>query len=337
MPCAHELLSRSEAACYALRAPPHPLNATFGCGTIDLPRPVRRVYDVVLFGFEADTLEIRLVESFGLVSETLLIESTFDHHGHPKECVWKTKLKYEERFARFENVKSKCVTTPPKGAVAGAQTVDWKYESYQQQMATRFVKKHVDPRSIVVFGHVDEIPSRAVYTTLATAPTLKPLPTNVAITNLHGHVGYVHKSTFAANGHPYTLGSPLVTHASAFQAIHPHGSFKNVWLIGGVHLTNYCYAGARVLKEWTATEARPDAMARARPTCRSQVLGCRRAATNGRRAPVALPLLLNCSPHRFPEWWHKDDSRLQSDCLIAPAPAPRPRARPQPNPRSLLH
>ena len=318
MSCTHALMPRANATCYALKSPANALNATFGCAStaFDFPPLARKVFDVFLFGFEADTLEIRLVESFGLVSERLLIESAFDHHGHPKPCVWKTLLRYNERFARFKNVRSKCLTSPPKGAVAGAQTVDWKYEEYQQRMATRFVKKHAPPDAVVIFGHVDEVPSRAVYTTLATAPTLKPLPTNVAITNLHGHVGYVHKSSFTAHGHPYTLGSPLVAWAATFEAVHPHGGFRNVWLVGGVHLTNYCYAGSRVLKEWTATEARPDAMERARPSCRSQVNGCRRAATNGRRAHVKLPVLLSCSPHRFPEWWHVDDPRLDEDCIL---------------------
>ena len=55
---------------------------TFGClsTAFEPPEITRAVYDIVLFGFEADVLEIRLVESFNLVRETILIESAYDHH-----------------------------------------------------------------------------------------------------------------------------------------------------------------------------------------------------------------------------------------------------------------
>ena len=132
-------------------------------------------------------------------------------------------------------MRSECSSSPPITATFGAQAVDWKYEYYQQKKAQRFVKKHVPSQSIVVFGHVDEIPSRSVYATLATSRTLGTLPTNVAITNLHGHIAYAQPSTFGAFGYPYTMGSPLVTRAGIFEAVHPHGSFKDVWLVGGVH------------------------------------------------------------------------------------------------------
>ena len=79
-------------------------------------------------------------------------------------------------------------------------------------------------------------------------------------------------SFFAARGHPHTLGSPAVMRANAFLAVHPHGAYKNVWLVGGAHMTNYCYAGTRILKEWTATEARPDMMEVKQPSCESQVI-----------------------------------------------------------------
>lgn len=135
----------------------------------------------------------------------------------------------------------------------------------------------------MVFGHVDEIPSRAVWHTIAGCTG--PLPTNVAITNMHGHVLRVADTPFRAKGRPYTMGSPMVMRAAHFSAGlgHPHGGFNNVWLVGGVHLTNYCYAGSRVLKEWTATEARPDQMRRTHPSCELQVRGCRLAAINGNK------------------------------------------------------
>ena len=197
------MLSRDDATCYALKAPSTQLNSTFGCPSTALKHPeiIRPVYDVVLFGFEADVLEIRLAESVNLVKETILIESAYDHHGYKKPCAWNTILRYDARFSRFNNVRSKCLRDPPMSATLGAQPVDWKYEYYQQEMAQRFVKEHLPSQSIVMFGHVDEIPSRYIYTILATSHTLGPLPTNVAITNLHGHVAYAQPSIFGAVGH----------------------------------------------------------------------------------------------------------------------------------------
>ena len=301
--------------CYALTPPTNPDIAVANCMPRPVPDTIRSVYDVILFGFEADVLEIRLVESFGLVTQTLLIESVYDHHGHRKPCVWKTILRHDARFRKFTNVVSTCIRTLPKGVRVGAAPVDWQYEAWQNQKANHFVGRRVPEDSIVVYGHADEIPSRAVWLKLATAPSLGPLPTNVAITNLRGRFGYAHRSPFEAHGHPYTIGSPLVTRKPLFKADHPHGAYKNVWLVGGFHLTNYCYAGSRVLKEWTATEARPDQMQQNKPSCLSQVTGCRRSAIDAaHRVPVHLPLLLNCSLDRYPEWWHRDDARLKTPC-----------------------
>ena len=318
MYCNENVLSRNESLCYAVKPPLHQLNSTFDCSpnNFNSPQIIRPVYDIVLFGFEADVLEIRLVETFGLVKKTVLIEASYDHHGYKKPCIWKEVLKKSKRFSMFKNVVSKCITKPPKGAILGKQKIDWKYEYWQQTMSEKFVKK-IKTKSIVVFGHVDEIPSRSVWEKIATSPTLGPMPTNVAITNFHGHINHAHMSIYGAHGHAYTWGSPLVTYAGIFKATHPRGSFKNVWLVGGYHLTNYCYAGSRVLKEWTATEARPDMMHRKHPSCESQVLGCRRASfKKSRYISNYIPLHLKCSPDRFPEWWHKNDNRLYTSCTM---------------------
>ena len=305
-------MSKETALCYAIKPIVQPVRLDALSNKLDLKRPV---YDIVLFGYEADTLEIRLVESHRLVRKTILIEAAYDHHGAPKPCIWKKYLATTPRFNQF-NVRSICVSKRPPLAIRGAQPIDWKYEWYQQSAAERVVKRLASD-AIVVFGHVDEIPLRSVWHQLATSDTLGNFPTNVAIRNLHGHIGYAVPSVYQAKGHPYTLGSPLVTRSSLFKAVHPHGSFSPVWLIGGVHLTNYCYAGNRILKEWTATEARPDEMTRIKPTCASQVAGCRRSAFGHNTRTVSsneLPIMLRDNQSRYPEWTHQADSRLASSC-----------------------
>jgi hypothetical protein len=266
------------------------------------------VVDVVMFGFEVDTLEIRLMESDGVVNNTVLIESEFDHHGHAKKCIFRDILRSSIRFKRF-SVVSICLSDKLNRQW---QPIDWNFETHQQNAASHVVAK-LPPKTIVTFGHVDEVPNRDVW--LRIAKCQGDLPTNVAITNLHGHAQYESPSIYSAKGYPYTLGSPAVMWASKFHAVHPRGMYNQVWLRGGAHMTNYCYAGNRILKEWTATEARPDQMQRIQPSCTSQIQGCRRASyVNSRKLLHAksVPIALRCNPLRYPEWWHRDDPRLHS-------------------------
>ena len=314
------MLSSEEALKLALTPPQAPLTLACQSETQQLTceRQESLVVDVPLFGFEVDTLEIRLVESAGIVYQTVLVESLFDHHGNPKPCIFKETLRHSTRFQRF-NVTSICVERIPNLDNKNAQPIDWTFERAQEQAARRVVSK-LSPSTRVVFGHVDEIPGRHVWRQIKYC--LLDLPTNVAIHNLMGHAEYATKATFPAKGKPFTLGSPAVMTAAAFQPIHARGAYQNVQLVGGVHLTNYCFAGNRILKEWTATEARPDQMWVHKPSCSSQVAGCRRAGVAAGRlgrsrrhrrvANQELPLALQCSPDRYPEWWHKNDPRLSA-------------------------
>lgn len=264
------------------------------------------VADVFLFGYEVDTLEMRLMETKDIVNKTILIESAFDHHGNPKPCVFRDIMQHTERFRGY-TVDAHCLRDRPTRTW---QAIDWNYEIFQMNAASRLVSE-LPADAIVTMGHVDEIPNSKVWWKLAKCSG--PLPTNVAIANLHGHAQYRSYSIYSAHGDPFSLGSPGVFRANAFEAGHPHGKYPNVWLRGGAHLTNYCFAGNRILKEWTATEARPDMMIQHKPSCVSQVAGCRRASFAGRTKPVKrhfLPVSLTCNRERFPEWWHIEDPRL---------------------------
>lgn len=59
------------------------------------------VVDVFLFGYEVDTLEMRLLETKGIVNKTILIESAFDHHGIPKPCIFRDIMQHTERFRGY--------------------------------------------------------------------------------------------------------------------------------------------------------------------------------------------------------------------------------------------
>jgi hypothetical protein len=322
MKCNHTLLSREAALQLALTPPRTVLNATFDCPVSAFSLPVRKlrpVYDVALFGFEADTLEVRLVETFGLVTETILVESAFDHHGVEKSCIWEDILKHTARFQPFVNgVRSHCMRQLPREIQIAARRIEWRFETWQAKSVKTLV--HTLPQNaIVIFGHVDEVPLRHVWMRVATG-NLGVLPTNIAIKNLRGHAEKAHRSDFPARGYPESWGSPMVTRPDMFNGNHARGKYKDVWLMGGVHMTNYCYAGNRVLKEWTATEARIDYMWKYKPSCASIVRGCRRVSHELKAqevSPQELPLLLRCAPNRLPEWWHKNDPRLYMNTLYS--------------------
>ena len=312
--CNQTLLMKEEAIRLAVAEPPSRLNVK--CinkmklkhrSTIDrICNRTNYVADVFLFGYEVDTLEIRLLETKDIVTKTILIESAFDHHGNPKACVFRDIVRHTKRFRRY-NVDAHCLQDRPTRTW---QPIDWNYEMLQLDAASRLVGE-LPGDAIVTMGHVDEIPDSKVWWKLAKCSG--PLPTNVAVANLHGHAEYKSWSLYGARGDPFSWGSPGVHRASAFEAHHARGKYPNVWLRGGAHLTNYCFAGNRILKEWTATEARPDMMMQHKPSCVSQVAGCRRASLAGKTKRVKrhLPVSLTCNRERFPEWWHIEDPRLK--------------------------
>lgn len=315
--CNSSMLGRDDALRLALTPPvaaiDHRCMANLSESEVAVGRSCTRqhtVIDMIMFGFEADTLEIRLLESRGIVNRTILIEAEFDHHGRPKPCVFTDILSAQPRYKGFA-VTAECLRRHRRPERSMAQPVDWEYEEVQTRAAADIARR-LPADAIVTFGHTDEVPNRRVWSEVKHCDG--SLPTNVAVVNLMGLASSSTHSIYAARGHPHTLGSPAVMRAGAFVAGHPRGRYKNVWLVGGAHMTNYCYAGTRVLKEWTATEARPDMMTAKQPSCESQVAGCRRAAFIRGSKPIKitrrLPIALRCNPERYPEWWHRSDPRL---------------------------
>jgi hypothetical protein len=330
------MLSREQAICYALKPPHGTPNASCAseyadenqqramdselCVAPARPRKQRvPVYDVVLFGFEADTLEIRLLETAPFVTRTILIEAPFDHHGKPKPLVWRDLLRHTPRFrpftTRVDSVVANATEETTAALARGVGPLAWDFEIAQER-ASQAAVASLPRDAIVVFGHIDELPSARAWRTIRACDG--PMPTNVAIHNLHGHALRRRvRSSYLADEEPGTLGDPKVDVAARMHAEPSRGQYHPVWIRGGAHLSSYCYAGAAVLKEWTATEARPDVMESKRPSCASQVDGCRMAAFGGCTLTLAeaeLPRALSCNKERYREWWHRDDPRLQTAC-----------------------
>jgi hypothetical protein len=87
----------------------------------------RKLALMLLFGFEADTLEIHLRELHDLVDVVFLVEAARTHRGASKPLMWE-RLKMEERFLFLEPGRVEHVVAGNMGEhrpVAGSPAVSW--------------------------------------------------------------------------------------------------------------------------------------------------------------------------------------------------------------------
>ena len=130
----------------------------------------------------------------------------------------------------------------------------FQLESEKERIVANYMSTRYDNRSVVIFGHVDEIPAREDVWRIANCET--SLPGNFALWFPYGNLDFAFQSDFPAKNKPWTLGDPGVTWADAPQQIGlPRGKFHNV-LGRGFHASNYCFAPEWILKRLTATEYR---------------------------------------------------------------------------------
>lgn len=290
-----------------------------------------RIVDIFLFFAEVDTLEIRLHELDDLVDLFVLVQSDRDHHGVAYAPFASELFAKDPRFTRFSH-KVEVITVhdwrPPTSG-----TTNWAFEHRTMRAAATYARGQ-PAGTLIIFGHSDEVPARS--TVWKARHCDVRLPLNVGAWFPPGDLRYAYRSDWPAQGHPFTLGDPLIARAEQIRDAPsllrarddglPRGKMTHV-LLGGFHASSYCYPPAMLLKALTATEhvRRFNLSQLLSTNCQPARLmePCRRShefETPARVLPVGnvpmsseiatLPWLLACNPRRFPSWFGKVDQRM---------------------------
>lgn len=209
----------------------------------------RGILDVFLFGGgEVDTLEIRLFELTDVVDKFIAVVSNITHRGEPSYDVLRQLLAENGRLARFSDKIEVFEVHQKLNESAGIfQLEAEKGVAIARNLATRY-----NDSTLVIFGHVDEIPAREDVWRVAHCDV--KLPGNFGIWFPYGNIEFPFRSDFPARNHPWTLGDPGVTLAGQLENMQlPRGRFSSI-LGRGFHATNYCFSPQVILKRLTATE-----------------------------------------------------------------------------------
>ncbi|GJD07103.1 hypothetical protein Gasu2_14820 [Galdieria sulphuraria] len=282
------------------------------------PQGPVQVYDIFLFSFEVDALEIRFHELNELVDHFVILECNIDHKGYPKPLLWNI-LKDDPRFLPFRSKVIHIVREVPLDAVRGDRNkIEWSFEQQSWEKALEFCR-FLPSNAIVMLGFVDEIVSRqALYEAIYCDPH-PSYPLSFGIWFPFGHLERAYKSDWPVEGHPYTYGYPSLRYANQCS----EGTFRQQFSshqLGGLHLSNYCFPPFVILKELTGTEYGSESFHNmTQEQCKHLVSNCE-GSTFGRTVPldqvpeedmeaVYIPWFVKCHPNRYPALMHQIDSR----------------------------
>ncbi|KAK5829280.1 glycosyltransferase family 17-domain-containing protein [Linnemannia elongata] len=130
-----------------------------------------KVYDAVIFSVELDMLEIRMRELYDVVDHFVIIESTRTFTGNPKSAVFQEN---RERYA-FAEDKIIYKLVPLRELMPGE--APWVNEGAMRDEMTSLLRSTttgIKEGDYVIFGDVDEIPSRQSVELLSSCDGVPP-------------------------------------------------------------------------------------------------------------------------------------------------------------------
>mmetsp|Transcript_148718 Transcript_148718/g.257539 ORF Transcript_148718/g.257539 Transcript_148718/m.257539 type:complete len:546 (+) Transcript_148718:28-1665(+) len=306
--------------------------------------------DINIFGFDLDTLEIRLHELRDVVDLFALIEMPVTHRGHSKPLLW-SRNKDKPRFAAFKqrvlhvvvddndvwhHLRSGMRSPGNISVLAGQEGRG--LAKLQQMMQSMLAGPRDSGRAVVMsYGHVDEIPAPR---NLALLKRCQPneLPIDSGAWMPMGRFDRAVRAAWPVGvlGElPYTYGSPTFQEfpKSMQRGL---GSSKR-YLLGGWHLNAYTYPPHVLMRFLACAECKgiPDEVLK---MLRRDKMGLREfyeglttlafdVESSKRALPIAKlrksypysehpdllrpPRIVECNPQRFEVWFGHFDRRLR--------------------------
>ena len=207
----------------------------------------RRLLVAAMFSFEVDTLRVFLAQHRG-IADVLIVESSQVHNiqeTRAKPALWNKTIHRE--FSDDSFITS--VTCSP-----GNKKKLWDAEINQNMCMSQAIHARAHMYDIVVVGSADEILGQSALLRLKHCP-LPRLPTSSAIGMPLGLLDRSFRTDwhYPNRQHSFTLPSiyPATFRGDFVRSFRPLGPEP---VVGGLHMTNYCFLPNIVLKELTATE-----------------------------------------------------------------------------------
>ena len=243
---------RSVAIEYVTKPPREGTDAAF-CSPAPLPSCAavntnRRILIGAMMSFEVDTLEVALHQYRG-IADVMVVESTTTHNIRDvssKPALFDA-LKNDSRFKAFFPYHVIC-------NLSNLKTSLWQIEIEQNACMNKALKSLAPQYDIVVVGSVDEILGRMALMKLKHCK-IPPLPTSSAIGMPLGKLGRSFRSDWHYPQFPMSFSLPTIypaTYKGRF--LRSFGVKGKTPVVGGLHMTNYCFLPNIILKELTATE-----------------------------------------------------------------------------------
>jgi len=308
----------------------------------------RKLVLLILFSFEADTLEVALREQHDMVDKIFLVEATTTHKAKPKPLMWE-RLKFTERFQFVNSTKVAHIVVDDRLRSRRAEDEQWFAERAQTDHGVNAVltwameeEGNLGPEDLFISGDVDEILSRQALHQLKWCEVKQDVITGALWMPL-GNLGRALRTDFPVHARPHTFSLPTIYKwkkvarrelngrrlQEKFPCLSAKESCHENYVLGGTHMTNPALLISRILKELTATEdtfyggyvntdylfsmTEDDADREQELLYRLNGRPCWAANTDPISEAVDVettpPWWLQCNPQRFPYWFGKPDPR----------------------------
>mmetsp|Transcript_108144 Transcript_108144/g.207843 ORF Transcript_108144/g.207843 Transcript_108144/m.207843 type:complete len:518 (+) Transcript_108144:20-1573(+) len=304
------------------------------------PAPVAMI-DMFMFGYEADTLEVRLHEYADIVDMFVILEPEVSFWGVPRSVMW-DYLRTQTRFKPFLKKVLHIVFTADH---FGADKSNATWFPFTQENTVGNLTKKMLPdmlyalgltkESVVInFGDTDEVTSRNNMHLMKHCQP-KRMPVDSAIWYAPGRADYAYQSDFPVAGMPWSFGDPTFQLANNFSG---HGRGRSgPYLLGGMHMTGYTYLPFWIMKAISTSDSRgiPDFAEKLLSVGLlkdlSKSLHDMRAISESAherhhtynvvlledlyklspkyKEMVHWPWFLKANADRYPTWWGRDDPR----------------------------
>ena len=277
----------------------------------------RKILVAAMLAYEADTLQIVLSEYDGvadvLISENLNLHNPRQQGGKPFHLWPRIKDRPAFRVKASTIFWRECTNRRTGSAAFEAEDKDKLCES---QQIRQLVKEQ--GYDVVVVGSTDEMLSRRELLRLKWCRDIPRLPTNGAIGMPVGLLGRSFRTDWPPRGMPWAFSMPNVYgREDALRGMatrHLGARRQRAPLVGGLHLTNYCFLPAMILKEmWTSdyghnlgTLKLKRSLLNIKQKCYDNFHGRTKMSTG---AETVVPRLHAACPLEFPAWYGKTDDR----------------------------
>ena len=297
-------------------------NATFDRDNVDSVCPnrlssPRKILVAALVAYEADTLQIALSEYDG-IADILLSENLNLHNPRATESkpfyLW-PRIRDKPQFSSFKSTIfwNPCDNMRSSSATFEAEDLDERCESQKiKELGSLF------GYDVVISGSIDEIISRMQLIRLKWCKDIPPLPTKGAIGMPVGLLGRSFRTDWSPRGMPWAFSMPnIYGTADALDGTAKRNLARDrdkTPFVGGLHLTNYCFLPAMILKEmWTSDHGHNINRVGAWGSLTVAKQKCYDNFNNrikpGTGPETVVPRLLQACPDSFPAWYGKVDKR----------------------------